>query len=409
MRRGEKGKGAKGERVSNNFFIPFRLFAQVSKRTSFMHDHDTPRRSYTILHTESSLGWGGQERRILAEAQVMRDRGHRLLLTADLRGELCARGRAAGFPVFTLPFGGLGNLKAWRALRRLVGQEGVDILNTHSSLDSWVGFLAWQTLRNRPILLRTRHLSTPVQQSWPTRRLYHAPAAIITTGENIAALLQERLGVPKTRLFAIPTGVPVAEFAPRPPDLGLKESLRLPADSFVFGTVSVLRSWKGHLFVLEALKMVLEAGHPCHLLVVGDGPYRPVIEERLAALNLADHVRLAGYQEQVADWLAIMDALVMASYAHEGVPQAALQALAMAKPVVAARVGGIPEVIIPEETGLLAPPKDAGALAQAMLRLLKDTALREKLGRQGSRVVLENFSLEHMAERLEAVYDAVFG
>jgi glycosyltransferase involved in cell wall biosynthesis len=374
-----------------------------------MPDRVPLQRTYTILHTESSLGWGGQERRILAEAQALRDRGHRLLLAGDRRGELFARGRAAGFPAFPLPFGGLDNLKAWRALRRLLGQEGVDILNTHSSLDSWVGFLAWQTLRNRPILVRTRHLSTPVKQSWPTRRLYQAPAAIITTGENIVALLKERLGVPETRLFAIPTGVPLAEFAPRPPDPDLRASLKLPRDTFVFGTVSVLRSWKGHLFALEALKILLEAGHPCHLLIVGDGPYRPVIEARLAALNLGNHVRLAGYQERVADWLALMDVLVMASYAHEGVPQAALQALAMAKPVAAARVGGIPEVIIPEETGLLTPPKDAPALAQAMLRLLQDAALREKLGRQGRRLVLENFSLERMAEKVEAVYNAVFG
>ncbi len=364
---------------------------------------------YTILHTESSRGWGGQERRIVLEAQAMRDRGHRLLIACDPRGELYQRSQESGFPVFALPFGGLSNVTAWRTLRRLLAREGVDILNTHSSLDSWLGFLAWRTKRSRPGFVRTRHLSTPVKQSWPTRWLYHAPAATITTGENIKALLQERLQVPEDCIFAIPTGVSLAEFSPRLADPDLKASLNFPPGSFIFGTVSVLRSWKGHLFVLEALKKLLDAGQPCSLLVVGDGPYQPVIEEHIAKLDLAGHVRLAGYQDRVADWLALMDALVMPSYAHEGVPQAVLQAMAMAKPVVATAVGGIPEVIIHEESGLLAPPKDAAALADAMALLLEDQALGEKLGQRGRSLVVKNFSLERMAERVEAVYDWVAG
>ena len=219
-----------------------------------MSEANVPRRSYTILHTESSRGWGGQERRIVAEAQAMQARGHSPLIACDPRAELFQRGRAAGLPVFALPFGGANNCAAWLTLRKLLSREGVHVLNTHSSLDSWVGLLAWRSLIRPPILVRTRHLSTPVKQSWPTRRLYHAPAATITTGENISALLHERLGVPNSRLFAIPTGVSLAEFAPKQPDPDLKASLNFPTGSYIFGTVSVLRSWKGHLFVLEALK-----------------------------------------------------------------------------------------------------------------------------------------------------------
>jgi|UniRef100_A0A7C3WLI8 glycosyltransferase involved in cell wall biosynthesis len=370
--------------------------------------NNLPRKTYTIFHTESSLGWGGQERRILTEAKVLRDRGHRLLIGCDPRGQLYKRGLAEDFPVFPLRFGGWGrNLKAGWILRRLLAREKVDILNTHSSLDSWVGMLAWRSLRRWPVLVRTRHLSTPVKQSWPTRWLYHAPAATITTALNIAELLHDRLGVPQSRLFAIPTGVSLEEFSPREPDAGLRESLGFPPDAFVFGTLSVLRSWKGHLDLLEALQKLVEVGHKCYLLVVGDGPYRPVIEKRVNESGLGDCVRLVGYQEKAADWLALMDVLVMASYAHEGVPQAVLQALAMGKAVVATRVGGIPEVITPDVTGLLTPPKDPDSLARAMLRLLTDKALREDLGRRGMDLVRKHFALERMAEMVEAVYDRV--
>ena len=258
----------------------------------------TAKRTYTILHTESSLGWGGQEHRGLAEAKIMRQRGHRLLLACDPRGALYPRAERQGFAVFPLKFGGLDNLDAWLNLRRLLKQERVDMLNTHSSLDSWVGLLAWLTSGKKVILLRTRHLSTPVAANWPTRRLYLAPAVVITTGQGISELLHQRLGAPRERLHAIPTGVSLAEFTPRPPDPGLAARLDLPAGIFVFGIISVLRSWKGHLYLLEAVKQLREEGLDAVLPIVGDGLYRPVIEAKVRELGLAGQVRLAGHQRR---------------------------------------------------------------------------------------------------------------
>jgi glycosyltransferase involved in cell wall biosynthesis len=363
-----------------------------------------PQRSYTILHTESSLGWGGQEHRGFTEIRIMRHRGHRLLLAGDPGGELYRRAVREGLTVFPLEFGGTQNFRAWLSLRRLLGQEQVDILNTHSSLDSWVGFLAWLTMRNRLKLVRTRHLSTRVASNWPTRRLYQAPAAVITTSRGISELLHQRLGVPWERLHAIPTGVSLADFTPRPPDPDLAAHLRLPPEAFVFGTVSVLRSWKGHLYLLEALRYLLEEGLVAVLIIVGEGPYRLVIEEKVQRLGLGEQVRLVGHQEWIPDWLALMDAFVLASYAHEGVPQALLQALAMGKPVVATQIGGIPEVIVPGESGLLATPRDPRALAQNMSRLVREVSLRERLSHRGHQLVASRYSLDRMADALEALY-----
>jgi|UniRef100_A0A7V6DPW1 glycosyltransferase involved in cell wall biosynthesis len=359
---------------------------------------------YTILHTESSLGWGGQEHRVLAEARVMPRRGHRLLIACDPRGELYRRAGREDVAVVPLQFGGRANVSAWLALRRLLLQERVDILNTHSSLDSWVAFLAWLRIGNKIKLVRTRHLSTQVRPNWPTRQLYQAPAAIITTGRGISELLHQRLGVPRQRLHSIPTGVDLGDFFPQLPDPKLAKRLHLPPGTFVFGTISVLRSWKGHLYLLEAFKELREEGLNAILLIVGEGPYRPVIEEKIKELRLTEAVRLPGHQDAVPEWLALMDAFVLASYAHEGIPQALLQALAMGKPVVSTRVGGIPEVIVPEETGLLAPPRDFQTLARAMGRLAQNESLREALGRRGPHLVASRYSLEQMADALERLY-----
>jgi glycosyltransferase involved in cell wall biosynthesis len=365
------------------------------------------KRLYTILHTESSLGWGGQEHRVVAEARVMRHRDHRLLIACDPRGELYRRANQEGFPVFPLKFGGRANFAAWLGLRRLLRHERIDLLNTHSSLDSWVGFLAWLTLGNKIKLVRTRHLSTQVTPNWPTRRLYQAPAAVITTSQGITELLHQRLGVRRDRLHTIPTGVDLGDFSPRQSDPKLAGSLSLPAGAFVFGTISVLRSWKGHLYLLEAFKELREEGLNAVLLIVGEGPYRPVIEEKIKELGLGEAVRLVGHQDVVPEWLALMDAFVLASYAHEGVPQALLQALATGRPTVATQVGGIPEVIVPEETGLLAPPKDSRALAQAMSRLAQDESLRKTLSLRGPQLVASRYSLEQMADALEALYASI--
>jgi glycosyltransferase involved in cell wall biosynthesis len=362
------------------------------------------KKSLAILHTEASLGWGGQERRILVEALAMRQRGHRLAFVCDPRGELCRRARLQNFPVTPLVFGGMHNLGAWMEMRQLLGGGAVDILNTHSSLDSWVGTLAWRSLRARPLLVRTRHLSTRVKDNRPTRWLYQTPAAIITTGKVTKDLLVERLGVPARRIFSIPTGVELAEFAPQGKSRELLAQLQIPADAFIFGSVAVLRSWKGHLDLLEAFHALLKDGARAYLLLVGEGPYRMVIEEKIAQLGIQHRVRLAGFRDQVAPWFALMDVKVLASYANEGVPQSLLQALAMARPVVGTAVGGIPEVIVDGETGLLTPHRDIRALAQAMGRLMADPDYRRELGRRGREMVVEKFSMEQMAAEIEAVY-----
>jgi glycosyltransferase involved in cell wall biosynthesis len=365
---------------------------------------------FSILHTEASLGWGGQERRILVEALALRERGHRLAFACDHRSELSRQVAQHGFPLTPLTFGGAGNnFAAWIRLRRLLEENAPDILNTHSSLDSWIGSLVWQSLRPRPLLVRTRHLSTRVKVNWPTRWLYRNPAAIITTGEVTKGLLMERLGVPARRIFSIPTGVELTEFVPQEKNPEMLALIKIPPEAFVVGSVAVLRSWKGHLHLLEAFQKLIAAGVRAYLLLVGEGPYRVVIEEKITQLGLEPWVRLAGFKDQVAPWFALMDVVVLASYANEGVPQALLQALAMAKPVIGTTVGGIPEVILDAETGLLVPPREPQALAAALDRLRTDPDLRRQLGRRGREVVVERFSLEQMAAEIEAVYEVLTG
>jgi len=363
-------------------------------------------RTYGILHTEASLGWGGQEHRIVAEAQIMVQRGHRVLIAADPRGELAVRAPQAGLPVLPVRFGGRQNFSAVLTLRRLLRQHSIDILNTHSSLDSWLGALAlWGRSQTR--LVRTRHLSTPIRTNLPTRWLYQRADAIITTGNAIKTLIQERARVPAARIFSIPTGVPLARFSPQTPADRSRLPSTWPNAAPIIGSVAVLRSWKGHLYLLEAMQQIRQEGVEARLVLVGDGPYREVLEPKIAELHLQDQVYLAGYQEEVPAWLALMDIVVLASYANEGVPQSLLQAMAMAKPVVGSHCGGIPEIVHPGVNGLLVPPRDSRALAAALRQLLSEPATRASFGVQGRELVAAHYSLEKMAEAVEEVYGRV--
>jgi glycosyltransferase involved in cell wall biosynthesis len=364
-------------------------------------------RTYTIVHTEASLGWGGQERRIFAEAEIMRQRGHTVILAVDPRGELYQRSLNAGLPVVPAPFGGRHTISTCLSLRHLLRRQSVDILNTHSSLDSWVGLGAVLGRRSRTKLVRTRHLSTLIKSSWPTRRLYQSPDAIITTGQAIKDLIVERVRVPAAKIFSIPTGVPLDRFYPRPTGNRAGYLPEWPQADCIIGSVAVLRSWKGHLYLVEALAKVLQAGEKASLVLVGEGPYRVVIQAKVAELNLGDFIYFAGYQDNVPEWLALMDLVVLASYANEGVPQSLLQAMAMARPVIGTNCGGIPEIVITGSNGLLVPPKDSEALAQALLSLIRDPAARDNFGSHGLALVREHYSLEQMAFATENVYAGI--
>lgn len=362
-------------------------------------------RRLTILHTESSLGWGGQERRILTEAAALRQQGHRLLLAADPQAEIYRRGQAAGFQVFPLPFSRRLKLAAVLALRRLLRQIQPDILNTHSSLDSWVGLAASAGLRRRLRLVRTRHLGLVIQRTWPTRFLYQQADAIITTGTTIREMIHARARVPLERLHAIPTGISLTEFAPRPRAAipGFPPP-HWPPDALIIGSIAILRFGKGHLYLVDALAQVVRMEPRVRLVIVGDGPAREAIRTRIRELGLDEVVFLAGFQEQVADWLSWLEIVILPSYVREGVPQILLQAMAMERAVIGTDCGGIAEIVLPGQTGLLVPPRQVEPLAAAILSLLRQPDLRQQLGRQGRRLVARQYSVEAMAEAVENLY-----
>jgi len=361
----------------------------------------------SIVHTENSCGWGGQEIRILGEARGFLDRGHRVTLVAPAEAPIAPAAEAMGIPVVRLPIArkrllALLALRGWLAANR----GAADVVNTHSSTDSWLTAVACRTLGDPPPIVRTRHVSTTVRNRPTTRWLYRrATAHIVTTGEALRAQLASDNGVPLDRMTSIPTGIDLERFVPGDP-AAARARLGLP-EKPALGIVATLRDWKGHDDLFEALARTRADWADWQVLVVGDGPYRDRLDARLAKLGIAEAIRFVGQQEDVVPWLQALDLFTLPSYGEEGVPQSVMQAMACAIPVVSTPVGAIAEAVDDGVTGILVAPRSAAALATGLAALRDDPARRARFAAAAHARAVRDFGLDPMLDRMEAVFRAV--
>jgi len=347
-----------------------------------------------IIHTESSLGWGGQEIRILSESQGLAKRGHEVRLLCPPEARIFAEAPNWGLQPEAVPIA----RKSWSGFASLKKKfQGCDVVSTHSSTDSWLSALALRSLGSPYPMVRTRHISAPVPRNPLSHWLYAQAAHIVTAGEALKKELVERNGLSAERIDSVPTGIDTERFHPGD-KMAARERLGLPKEKTLVGIVATLRSWKGHRYLLEALPE--EAG----LVMVGDGPQRPMLEAQVDQLKVRYKVLFAGNQRDVVPWMQALDVFALPSYANEGVPQALIQAMLVGLPCVTTNIGSMAELAIHEKTALVVPPQDVGALSAALRTLLADASLKERLGAAARKHCAERFSYERMLDRMEAIY-----
>ncbi|MCX6994843.1 MAG: glycosyltransferase family 4 protein [Chlamydiae bacterium] len=342
----------------------------------------------TILHTESSLGWGGQEIRVFQDACSFRDEGYRILLAAPAESLIYKRMNEAGFEVFPFSF-------RWRNLWKLghiIRLQGVKIINTHSSKDSWMGGVAARLFSCK--VVRTRHLSTPVKRGLNSIVLYRYLAdTLVTTCQITADILQKQSG--QKKCVSIPTGLKIEGIKLR---YDLREKFGISPTDFVVGTLCVLRSWKGVQGLLSAAALCQDL--PITWLIVGDGPMLSRL--KIQAKNLKK-VIFTGHVEPPYEALAAMDIFTLLSTANEGVSQATIQAASLGKPLITSNVGGLPEVCLEGITGFItnSPQKTA----YYVKLFYNDPELRETMGLAGKALVNGSFTSIQTFNKMKEVYD----
>lgn len=348
---------------------------------------------------------------MLLHAERLLKRGHRLQLILEPGSPIHQTAVERHLPVE--PVG----MQRWRyplaisRFRRLLSREQPAILHVNSSRDSWIGSLAARLVRPRPKVIRTRHISAPLNNSAATQLLYHRllDMVIVTGGERTRRDLIERDGMAPDRVAAFPIGLDVEYFSPAKPDRDLRVELGLPRGHLLVGLISYLRDYKGHYYFIEAAAQVLKQCGDVTFLIVGEGPEEPVIRAHITRLGLNRAVLLLGFRDDLLDVFRSLDIFAIPTIEGDTIPQVLMQALAVGLPVVSTTTGSIPDVLRDRESGFIVPPRNADALARRIGELLEDPALRTRMGRQGRATVVESYSIDRMLDELERVYERVAG
>ena len=352
-----------------------------------------------ILHTESSLGWGGQENRTLNELSELQARGYAPLLACPPQAKLGARAREIGCEVIDVAMRGALDLPALWALRRLMATRTIDIVNTHSGRDTQLAGMAARSLgRQRPRIVRTRHLALPISSRFSYVTL---PDHVVTVSRFVASYLISA-GVPAERITAVPTGIDLSRYQTATSG-NLRAELGLADTASLIGTVAILRRKKGHAELLEAVPQVLEKFPAAHFVFAGDGPQFENLTRRIAELGLASNVHLLGLRRDVVNVLASLDLFVLPTH-QEALGTAFIEAAAMGVPAIASNVDGVPEIVRHGETGLLVPVGDSAAIAASIIRLLADAPLHHTMGAAARTWVEAHYSRQVMVDGMLAVY-----
>ncbi len=353
-----------------------------------------------ILHTEWSDDLGGQEKRVLAEAAGLSERKHYVAVMCREHAKIKAEVIRLGIDVHTLPMRRPYDLPSILGMIKFLKAGNFDIVNTHSGVDSWIGGIAARISGVR-ILVRTRHLNIPLRRGL-LNFVHYLPDMYITCGENMRETLTRRCGFPADKVVSIPTGVSPAFFRVRR-NPGARIKYGLDKDSIVIANVGILRSVKGHEVTLRAVKGVTDAFPGAKFLIVGDGPRRKALESLVNTLKISEHVIFTGFIEDIPEVFSFTDVAVLSSWS-EGLPQSILQAMAAGVPVVATEVGGVPEVIKHEKTGILVAPGDHEALATGVIRILENPLLLSRMTERAKDTAEKEHSEGHMLDRIENLY-----
>lgn len=358
-----------------------------------------------ILQLEASCGWGGQEMRILKEALGMKEKGHTTFFGVMKGATLGNKAKAAGFVVYELNFKRPHWIISFFLLARIFYKHKIDLVNTHSSLDGWLGGIAARIFRKK--VVRTRHLSTNIKPGLNSVLVYGKLADfVVTTCQAIVPTIVKQSGKSPQKVLSIPTGIdPENVQYDQEEAKEFRKKFGVSEKDFLVGTACVMRSWKGINVLLDAANSLRDVPN-LKFIIIGGG-HAEIHHQRAKELKLEKIVRFTGHLDNPYPGIGALDLFTILSTASEGVSQAILQAAHFKKPLVATPTGGLQEVCIPDQTGILVPCFDAKAVADAILQLKTNDSLREQFGQNAFKLVQEKFTFKQTLDEMEKVLQSV--
>ncbi len=357
----------------------------------------------TSVHLDTARTWRGGQHQVLLTVTGLSELGHPAVLVAQASGELTRRA-TEGLRTVALNPGGEFDLQAGWQLYRILRSYAPEVVHVHDPMGVALMAMALKfqpRLRPRPLIVASRRVDFHLKKNAFSRWKYRHIDVFIAVSKVIARILVED-GIPADRIEVVHDGVPIGTID-KTEAADVHKELWLPHGAPVIGNVAALVPHKGQKDLIAAAAKVVRAIPDARFVILGDGELRPALDQQIRSLGLERHVFLAGFRPDALALQKSFDIFVMSSIT-EGLGSSMLDAMACGTPVVGTRAGGIPEAIEHGRTGLLVAPHHPDELAAAIVRLLKDPALRASLGTAARAHVESAFSVDHMVDGTLAVY-----
>ena len=349
------------------------------------------------LHVDTERTWRGGEQQALYLATGLRSRGHLAEVVGHPGCEFAQRARRAGLTVHEQPLRGELNPAAILRIARLLRAGRFQIVHAHTSHAHTLSALAAALVPGARCVVSRRVDFAVNKGALHINRLKYR--ILVHRYVAISACVRQALidgGVPPEIIRVVPSGVDISRLDQADPE-PLRAEFGLEQHTQVVGAVAHFAWHKGLEVLIDAIPAILEVRPQTRFLLVGDGELTEELKARARARAPASAVIFPGFRTDAPSFLALFDVVATPSV-MEGLNTTNLDALALGRPVVASRIGGIPEAVIDRQTGLLVPPRDADALAHAILELLQDRELASRLGAAGRRLIERKFTIDCMVE-----------
>jgi len=357
----------------------------------------------SLFQVDAGREWRGGQRQSFYLARELKRRGYAFQFVVQPGSPLFRKASDSGLPVLPLGMKSEAGLVAVLRLALAMKRRKCRLVHFHDAHSAAVGAAA-ASLAGVPLRVLSRRVDFPLKKNPLSRRKYTGKVdSVIAISEGVKQVLVEG-GVDPGRITVVPSGIDFSPYESAEEDDYLRRELFFAPDDFLVGIVAHLADHKGHRYLIQATRHLKEHSPKIKIIVVGEGPLRLELGKQTEEAGVEDVVFFLGFREDIPRILRSLDLFVLSSYL-EGLGSSILDAMACGLPVVATRVGGIPEVVRHGETGLLVPPRRPKSLASAILKLYEDRGLAFRLGRNGYRVVRERFSAEAMAGRVIDLYE----
>ena len=351
-----------------------------------------------VLHTEWG-DWGGQQIRIILEMEALKKYGIETQLACKKDARIGQEALKRGFKVHFLPFKGNADLITLFGLIKIIKNEKIAIVNTHSGKDTWVGGFAAKFAKVK--FIRTRHMSTRIN---PSRINFINELAdfIITTGESIKEDMIKNNRISPDKIVSIPSGQDSNRFNPKKYDkLESRKILNLPTNKKIIGNLALLIKYKRHDIFIKVAKEVLKKYPDILFVIAGDGSEKENLLKMIQKYKLEKNVKLIGFCEKPEIFLSAIDLLLLTSDTNEGIPQVLIQALMMNLPVISSNVGSIKDLWHNNNFDLI-NNYTIENFTKAVIKNLENPQKKDT-----REYMIKNFSTEVMAKKTLEVYKRV--